>query len=104
VGSIAGSKLANTCAVGHIPGQPSGLSAPEPAPVGLTSPTAFATGNVPAANTHLPKAFEPSANRCMLATRLPTSGALPSDVPAPASNASMFIGCFEYSYDSMPVE
>jgi len=26
------------------------------------------------------------------------------EVPAPDSNATLFIGCFEYSYDSIPAE
>src|SRR5262249_16293336 len=64
VGSIVGSNERNTCAVGTMPGQPSGLSAGEPVPFGLTSPTGFPTGNVPGANTHLPVAFDRAASFC----------------------------------------
>src|SRR6204780_5133777 len=93
VGSIAGSKLRNTCAVGQMPGQPNGFVGP----------------------THLRVAFEPAAKCSIIAAScavaagpiallLSISGAYTSEVPAPDSNARLFIGCFEYSYDSTPVE
>src|SRR5207245_2314942 len=105
VGSIDGSKLANTCAVGQMPGQPIGLAAPVPAPLGFVSPKMLPVGHVPAGNTHLPAAFEPIAKCCTsgikcasaaapVAASVSTNGACTSDVPAPYSNARPFIGCF----------
>src|SRR5262249_10652623 len=99
--------LANTCSVGQMPGQPIGFADGLPAPVGFTLPLGLPVGHVPAANANRPSVWLPTANRCTRSTSWglpPTSGPNASDVPAPLSNASMFIGCFEYSYDSTPVE
>ncbi len=108
MGSIVGSKLANTWAVGHRPGQPSGFAAATPAPVGLMLPLALFLGYVPAANTNLPRVLADvpicwtSALRCAVAAAptalsVLTSGPYASEVPAPDSNIRLFIGCFEYS-------
>src|SRR5580698_7313074 len=93
VGSTAGSNCANTCVVGQNPGH--------------------ASGSV--ANVHVPNASLSWLAWIAIAPRLATAaepvsppgfttGPNTSGVPAPSSNASPFIGCFEYSYDSTPLE
>src|SRR4051812_13143262 len=115
VAASAGSKLANTWLVGQIPGQPSGLLAPSPTPVGFEAPPGLFDGNVPGANTYRPVACEPAPSCCTASASKPSadapvtppglsSGPNASEVPAPDSNARLFIGCFEYSYDSIPDE
>jgi len=95
--SMVGSHWVKGWSVGQKPGQPSGL-------FGVT--LALAERAI---------VFASTATRCTQARR-PCSASAPvapdglstepnaSDVPAPDSKAMLFIGCFEYSYDSTPVE
>src|SRR3954470_16814436 len=94
VGSIVGSQLENGCSAGQKPGQPRGLSllmsARRVALLARARCSRKSWVNATAAPPVAPAGFSTGPNN--------------SDVPAPDSKATLFIGCFEYSYDSMAVE
>src|ERR1022692_556222 len=84
------------CNTGQSPVQPSRLSAPgvatyfPPALLWLAMCTNHVCASVSAAVPVAPAGLSTGPNS--------------SDVPAPDSKAMLFIGCFEYSYDSIPDE